>query len=424
MGIFDEKMKTALVIGYIYPEPNSSAAGTRMLQLIDYLCSRSFKVTFATTASPTPFMQELESRNVVTIRIELNNSSFDSFLARLNPQLVLFDRFMMEEQFGWRVHKVCPAALRILDTEDLHFLRQHRENGIKTSQPQTSIKDSPLAKREIASIFRCDLSLIISEAEMHILKEEFMVPEALLFYLPFLFEKTPTECPGFKDRKDFISIGNFKHAPNLDMVLQLKKEIWPIIHKQLPISRMLVYGAYPPQQIEELHKPGENFHIMGRAKDSAIEVKKARVMLAPIRFGAGLKGKLAEAMQCGTPSVTTHIGAEGMSGDMPWSGAIKEEPEKFANAAVQLYSQSTLWMQAQLNGYKIITGRFSKAYYYEQMNSRLQYLLATIETHRQNNFMGSMLMHHRSKSTYYLSKYIEAKMELEQLKLHIKKTTS
>ena len=153
-----------LIIGTVWPEPNSSAAGGRMLQLIELFVSKAWKVTFASAAADSEYMFDLNTLNIDKVSIELNNSSFDSFVSDLKPTIVLFDRFMTEEQFGWRVAEHCPDALRILDTEDLHCLRSARQLTFKENR---IFKNDDLicdiAKREIASVLRCDLSLIISE---------------------------------------------------------------------------------------------------------------------------------------------------------------------------------------------------------------------------------------------------------------------
>lgn len=117
---------TLLIIGFVWPEPNSSAAGGRMLQLITQFQQQGFSITFACPAMDSDFMADLSSLNIDKKSIALNCSSFDTFIRELNPAVVLFDRFMIEEQFGWRVAENCPDALRILDTEDLHCLRLAR----------------------------------------------------------------------------------------------------------------------------------------------------------------------------------------------------------------------------------------------------------------------------------------------------------
>ena len=125
---------SVLIIGAIWVEPNSSAAGKRMLQLIEQFLSQNWKVTFASSAIKGEKAIDLPSIGVDEVAIVLNDISFDIFVKELAPTIVLFDRFMIEEQFGWRVAENCPKALRILDTEDLHCLRKTREKAIKKKQ--------------------------------------------------------------------------------------------------------------------------------------------------------------------------------------------------------------------------------------------------------------------------------------------------
>ncbi|MFY8068899.1 MAG: glycosyltransferase family 4 protein, partial [Flavobacterium sp.] len=128
-----------------------------------------------------------------------------------------------------------------------------------------------------------------------------------------------------------------------------------------------------------------------------------------IRFGAGIKGKLLEAMQFGTPSVTTTIGAEAMNGDFLWNGCISDSPEDFTEKAIELYQNKTTWLNAQQNGFEILKNRFSKDLF---QNTFLEIALdkfENLEKYRQQNFIGSMLMHHFLQSTKYMAKWIEEK---------------
>jgi glycosyltransferase involved in cell wall biosynthesis len=409
------QVQKLLIIGFVWPEPNSSAAGGRMMQLISLFKAQGFSITFASPAQDSDFMVDLQEYDVEKKSIELNNSSFDVFIKELNPDVVLFDRFMMEEQFGWRVAENCPDALRILDTEDLHCLRLARQKAFKENRSfsTTDLFVEEVAKREIASILRCDLSLMISEFEMELLESAFKIDNSLLYYLPFLLEPIDSaeihELPIFEERKDFIFIGNFLHEPNWNAVQYLKDTIWPLIKKRLPEAVLNVYGAYPSQKVLQLHNKKENFLIMGRAIDAQEVVQEALVVLAPLRFGAGIKGKLLEAMKCGTPSVTTFIGSESMHGDLPWNGFITDDVADFVNATVQLYQDKSIWHKAQKNGFKIINQRYSKGLFESDFRAKIESLRSNLQQHRLNNFMGSILQHHTLKSTKYMSRWIEEK---------------
>ena len=334
--------------------------------LISLFKADGFSITFASSAQNSDFIVDLYEYGVERKSIELNNSSFDVFIKDLNPTVVLFDRFMIEEQFGWRVAENCPDALRLLDTEDLHCLRLARQKAFKENRlfKTTDLFVEEVAKREVASILRCDLSLLISEFEMQLLESTFKIDNALLYYLPFLLEPINDailqELPSFEVRKDFVFVGNFLHEPNWNAVQYLKETMWPLIKKQIPEAFLNVYGAYPSQKVMQLHNKKDGFLILGRAVDAQEEVKKARVVLAPLRFGAGIKGKLLEAMQCGTPSSTTSIGSESMHGDLPWSGFVNDDVADFVDAAVLLYQDQKIWDKAQKNGIEIINQRYSK----------------------------------------------------------------
>ena len=152
------------IIGSVWVEPKSSAAGSRMLQLIQTFLSQDWSVTFGSVSQKNPNSIDLTKIGVTEVALELNNTSFDEYIKELHPTIVVFDRFITEEQFGWRVAEICPDALRILDTEDLHCLRKTRQESIKKEIEFSNdlLLNSEVAKREIAAIYRCDISLIIS----------------------------------------------------------------------------------------------------------------------------------------------------------------------------------------------------------------------------------------------------------------------
>ena len=186
--------------------------------------------------------------------------------------------------------------------------------------------------------------------------------------------------------KDAIEIGEIALDLGFDRGLGIAVEVrlkeWTVFHASLPGST------------------GEN--------DSWI-ARKARVVLAPLRFGAGIKGKLLEAMQCGTPSVTTSIGAESMNGELPWNGFITDNPNEFAAKAISLYNDKTIWNSAQNNGIKIIEKRYLKSDFVNEFKQVICNLETNLNQHRLKNFMGSVLQHQSLQSSKYMSKWIEEK---------------
>lgn len=404
-------MKKILVIGYVWPEPNSSAAGSHMLSILREYQQQGWQVEFATPAQPSEHMIDLAAEGISSQSINLNCDSFDAYIADYQPDIVMFDRFMMEEQFGWRVEKNCPDALKILDTEDLQCLRHARHQAHKAGRKLTQADlFSDLAKREIAAILRCDISLIISSFEMELLANTFKVDASLLHHLPFMIdlEKCPNRMAGFSSRQHFMTIGNFRHAPNWDAVLYLR-EIWPLIRKRLPEAELHIYGAYPPPKATALNNPTTGFLIRGWAENALTVMEQYRVCLAPLRFGAGIKGKLIDAMVTQTPSITTTIGSEGMHQEEPWPGAVADDPSEFVEAAIELYTDEQAWITAQNNTRQLLNARYDSRRLGAQLITKISETIENLAQHRLNNFTGGMLKHHSMMSTKYMSQWIAAK---------------
>lgn len=410
-------MPLLLILGYVWPEPNSSAAGWRMLSLIQIFREKQWRIIFASPAELSVHRFDLTSWGVDEVQIELNSSSFDEQLASWQPDVVLFDRFMLEEQFGWRVDEMCPNALKLLDSEDLHCLRAARHQAFKQQRAVTRADlRSELAQREIAAILRCDLTLTISEYEMALLQDEYSVPASQLLYVPFLIEIDETlPRVEFASRQHCCFIGNFRHEPNWQAVLQLRR-IWPQIRKQLPEVELHIYGAYPPPKATALHDVKLGFLVKGWADDSRQVLAQSRLCLAPIPFGAGLKGKFIDAMLTGTPSVTTAIGAEAMTEPQTgqWCGIVAETDAEIIAATVQLYQHADLWHQAQQCGDAILQKRFAKSAWLPMIWQRMEQVRQELQAHRLQNFTGSMLKHHHHRSTKFMAQWIEAKNKLAQ----------
>ena len=417
-----------LVIGYVWPEPRSSAAGGHMMQILETFLQKGWDITFSSPAGTGEHRADLAPLGIREVPIELNNSSFDTFISELAPDVVLFDRFMMEEQFGWRVEKHCPNAMRVLESSDLQSLRDARHQRLKDRLKASDdnndfsemfapalreefefMADTDLAKREIAAIYRCDLTLMVSQVEIELLVEQFKVPRNLLHWCPLMVELPTLPPVPFEDRANFLHIGNFRHAPNWDAVLWLKTTIWPLIRAQLPTAQLHIYGAYTPPKATALHNAAQGFHVMNWAEDALQVMSATRVCLAPLRFGAGIKGKIVDAMLCGTPNVTTPIGAESMCGEMAWPGHVARSAQALADAAVKLNQDKLQWTQAQQAGVELLNKRYRQNIHGPALIERLEHCRKNLQSLRNGNFTGSMLRHHLHKSTQYMSQWIEAK---------------
>ena len=405
-------MSRIFIIGHTWPEPQATAAGVRMMQLIHYFQKKGDTILFGSAASNAKAKSMLKKDKIETCDLKLNDESFDEMLLKFEPEMVIFDRFLTEEQFGWRVDKLVPAALKILDTEDLHFLRKARHLALKTGKLTEDILfELELTKREIAAIYRCDISLIISEIEIEILKKQFRISEEILLYLPFMLDTSShnwQNLPEYKTRKDFMCIGNYLHEPNWDQLLFLKENIWPLIRRKLPDAQLHIYGSYAADKVYNLNKPSAGFLVKGFVENASEAFQKHRVSLAPLRFGAGLKGKVVESMRNGTPVVTTTFGAEGISTN-EIGGFIAGSPEEISNRAVQLYTDEMLWYEKQKVGFELLEMKFDLQQHTKRLSEKISAVSENLNFHRRMNFTGEMMKQHLLKSHHYLSRFIMEK---------------
>lgn len=408
------KTLKALLIGTVWPEAESSAAGLRVWNILDTLKGADWELAFACPSPFNKYSEKLNASGITTTTLQANDPQFDVFIRELNPDFVIFDRFIMEEQFGWRIEEHSPKTVRVLDTSDLHFLRRAREEALKRGCSLEDVKNCDFdlitesTLRELGSILRSDTALIISDFELNLLISQFQIHPKHLLLSRFMYPP-PDPSPDFESRSDFMMIGNFRHAPNTDGIRWFRKEIWPLIRKSLPSVNVHIYGAYPPKEMMELTDRKTGFIVEGPVESQFEVLKKHRINLAPLRFGAGIKGKITDGWSCGTPVITTPIGAEGMCDDLPFAGEVALSPEEFAQKAVTLYQNEEIWNAHQKSGYTILERLYTRDAFASPLINHLISLKMSLETKRKNNLMGAILRHHLHKSTKYFSKWIEIK---------------
>jgi glycosyltransferase involved in cell wall biosynthesis len=267
--------------------------------------------------------------------------------------------------------------------------------------------------RELSSIYRSDLTLVISSFELQLLTQQLGVPAELLLLQRLSYvARREEDLPPHSQRQHFVSIGNFRHPPNADAVQWLAREIWPEIRKRMPEAQIHLFGAYPSREMMALTDENAGFFVKGQAPDQYETLMRYRVLLAPLRFGAGIKGKISDAWSVGTPVVTTPLGVEGMGG----SCEIALSASTFADTACELYSRENHWKEAQIGGLLAI-----RRLYHSDSNARiligtLQDFRATLEERRSRNLTGAMLRHNLHRSTKYFSRWIELKQQLNSVR--------
>lgn len=383
-----------------------------------------------------------------------STADLSSVASAFPPDVVLFDTFVAQELYGWRVEELWPDAVRLLDYQDYHALRLHRQSIVQDWMHERDgdherqwsfdselilerVKDaipppvSQCMQRELAALYRCDLGLIISQFEYMVLTERMRhvlpgMDGSRLLYVPFVgmnhvaqsgVDVAAVQRP-FSDRQHLVMIGSFRHEGNVDSLKVMRYAVWPKLHKRLQRYshhpsrvRLDVYGSYPTREVLELTDEKTGFMVRGQAKTIDV-LGEYRLAVAPLRFGAGLKGKVVDAWHNGTPLVTTSIGAEGMTMASSFknaggalsselqlpAGEIADDVDAFVDKCEQLYMDERLWTskaQQCADGLGLFHGG-----YMEEMTRRLVELLARdphtgrrfhLEALRQGDYIRCML---------------------------------
>jgi len=405
--------KTLVIFAPTWPESNKTAAGVRSYQFCRWLLDADWTVHFMSAAKASDAKLAIEGLGVTTHQIELNNTELLQKLISLSPSHVLFERYRMEEAFSWMVHTACPNAIRIVDTVDFHALRECREQAVTDEiNPTASLSDllarrptadSDALQRELASIHRSDKVWVVSSAEKSILENEYSIQPAKTNCIELARDHLASPKP-FESRKHFVSIGNFRHAPNLDAFRRLRDDLWPRIHVHLPKAELHVYGAFPPAEVMKTDIPG--LVSKGQAKDALETLGKYRISLAPLWFGAGQKGKLLDSIASGTLPITTPIGAEGMQ---IADACVGLDTDSFVTKAVAMYSDETAWQDA-LSGCCIP----NETEVAGQVQTEMEQVATELEQLRASNVIGGILFREQLRSTEYFSRWIAEKNRFNQ----------
>ncbi|GFH49881.1 hypothetical protein CTEN210_06357 [Chaetoceros tenuissimus] len=399
--VLERKSSILFLSPTLFPQPNASAAGVRTVELLNHFASSSdsFSQVHYGCGLRADDSQRHEMKKLLPnvhihhfppnreeeIKEVLHSSTFRDL------KTVVFDRFFAEEAYSHYFYNHRPDVMRVLDMQDMHSLRYYRHEQIKAYDVESKgvlsldffkgtyasnlptcqmdavnkskKKDaSSMLLRELSSIHRSDLSLVCSPYELKVLSDEYLIPHSKMGLAPFFTEpksKYYGSDYSFSKRSNFVSLGGFKHPPNIDQVLMLQR-LWPRIREQIPDAKIYVYGSYPPPRIKQMHDPKKGFIVKGYVDNLDDALATSRVMLAPVRFGAGIKGKIIDSWMYGCPVVTTPIGMEGISSDDTklWDTSVAHDDDSFIERAVSLYKVKALWDDNQRQARLILETSF------------------------------------------------------------------
>jgi GT2 family glycosyltransferase/SAM-dependent methyltransferase len=371
-----------LVIDFRVPTWNHDSGSLRMVSVIRSLLKLGARVTFMPDnfAPLQPYTRVLQRMGVEVLYGALDVSAE---LATIGPGLstVILSRPHIASRWLDVVREFAPAATVVYDTVDLHWLREARRDASDASQAAShegrngdhaplGSKAQALREIELAMMRATDATFVVTDCERALVERD--VPDANVLVLPNVHEVEPFVAPP-EDRSGILFVGGFEHPPNAGAAVRLVKEVMPVVWRELGEVRVTIVGSHPPPEVQAL--AGPQVDVTGWIEDLDPLLDGARLMVAPLRYGAGLKGKVTQALAAGLPVVTTSIGAEGLD-DPQERVLLANDSEGLAAHVVRAYQDDELWRGLSRAGQAFIAEHCST----EVVTERLRELLAGAES--------------------------------------------
>ena len=346
----------ALVVEPVLPTPDRDSGSRRMAALLDEMRALGLSVYYAVGEHVTvsPYRQQLERRGVTVLE---SAGEQRRFLEEAGSRLRLV--VLCRPGTAWKylddVYRWAPQATLVYDTVDLHGLRLHRQ-AVLEDDPSLHHIARLMWIKERAVMRAADVTLVVSDVERELLART--VPDAEVRVLSNIHEPVVAE-PALAGRGDIVFVGGYLHPPNVDAARWMVDEIMPMIWSQEPRARLVLIGSFMPPEIERLSSP--RIEARGWVPDLATSYAGARVVVAPLRFGAGVKGKVAEAIEYGVPLVGTSIALEGVDFVDGRDVICADDAQAFADAVVRLMRDDELWLSMAGRGQDVLRRQFSPA---------------------------------------------------------------
>ncbi len=348
--------RRAFVVDIYLPTPDKESGSLRLVNLFALLREIGFKVTFAAKnlEAPESYLADLQRQGIeVLYRPYVKSISRHLKVRGVEYDLVILSRADAAVELMGECRRYCPNARIVYDTVDLHFLREQRLAKL-TGDTSTRRLAEYRQREELGLIAQADITLVVSAVERDILVRELPVADVRILSN---IHHIPGSQVAFADRHNIFFIGTFAHPPNSDGVLWFCRDILPLILIQLPELKFSVIGADPPAEIRALASPA--VQILGHVPDVTPIFGSYRLSIAPLRYGAGVKGKINQSLAHGLPVVATKIAVEGMFLKDEDSVMIADQPKDFAAAVIRLYQDQILWERLSSGGLEVMRKYFS-----------------------------------------------------------------
>lgn len=359
-----------VVIDYIMPTYDQDAGALRMYRLLRLFRELDYGVTFV------PASRELTqpyTAGVLDLGVEVLSESIDlgDRLAALAPDLdaVVVSRWHTAARLYDLVRASAPMVPFVFDTVDLHF-RRHEVEAADSGDPKDWEEAIRVREEELAIAGRADLTLVVSTEELDLLRD--LAPEASVELLPIVHDAEPT-VTAFDARAGLLFIANFQHPPNVDAVLWFTSEVLPLVRRREPDVVLHVVGSRMVPEVRALES--DTVRIEGWLHDLRPQYESRRVVVAPMRYGAGMKGKVTEALAHGVPVVTTTVGVDGMLPDVQALASVADEPDAMAEAVLEAYRDGKAWERLHTTAPWIVAEHYGAT----AVRERLKQILGTLQ---------------------------------------------
>jgi GT2 family glycosyltransferase len=329
-----------LVIDAYLPVPDKDSGSVRIVAILRLLVRAGCKVTFVAQnlEFAEPYARELQQAGIEVLHFPYA-WSVPQILAQRGADLDLIwvSRHPVAAACAAAVRRHAPNALFVFDTVDLHFLRQRREAEV-TQDADAAARAESTRMKELDVVRGADVTVVVSDAEREVLVKE--LPDSRVLLVSNVHDAW-RRVAGFAERRDVFFVGGYQHSPNVDAAIWLAREIWPHVRARLPDVTMYLIGSNMPQQVRALE--GNGIVALGHVPDLDRYLDGCRLSVAPLRFGAGVKGKITTAQARGVPVVATTLAIEGMHLEDGRDVLVADDPAQFADAVVRLHGEETLW---------------------------------------------------------------------------------
>ena len=349
-----------LVVDYRIPKYDVSAGERATWGILMDMKALGYNVSFMPSNMyyDTEYAEQLKEKGIEVVTSCEGCYTPNDFIAQHGAEFGLFYliRFDVAEEILATIRQAAPKSSVFFHAPDVYFLRESREAELLHDEQR--LKQAMETKeRELDIMRRVDLTVVISENERKLLRE--YLPDAPMGVFPGLYAPIVEEPAPFATRKDIFFLGGFAHRPNVDAALWFSQEIWPLVRARLPEASFHIIGSEAPGKIKALGSiPG--VVVDGFVKDLDPLLSSIRLGVAPLRFGAGIKGKVAMTFGAGVPCICTEIAAEGMGLKNGVHTFIANEPQVFAEAVVKAYTDETVWARMSVESREQVRRLFSE----------------------------------------------------------------